>query len=110
VLPYFSLVIYKCRIHLQDLSNISFPVIFNEPLSLLQRYVLFEDMISDGLSFKSYHLRLAEDMEYSNLLDQAVATTDPVSRMCFIAAFAVSGFACTRMRSGRKSLWVTSNN
>ncbi|KZT44580.1 hypothetical protein SISSUDRAFT_1056912 [Sistotremastrum suecicum HHB10207 ss-3] len=67
----------------KDLSAISFPVTFNEPLSLLQR--------------------LAEDMEYNHLLDEAVANTNPIDRMCLVAAFAVSGYACTKLRSGRKS-------
>ncbi|KAF8587365.1 hypothetical protein K439DRAFT_1549545 [Ramaria rubella] len=66
----------------KDLSTISFPVTSNEPLGLLQR--------------------LAEDMEYAELLTQAYSTSDPLERMCLVAAFAVSGFACTRLRSGRK--------
>ncbi|KAG8999859.1 hypothetical protein FRB94_005884 [Tulasnella sp. JGI-2019a] len=66
----------------KDLSTVSFPVSFNEPISILQR--------------------LAEDVEYTNLLDQAVATADPVERICLIAAFAVSGYACTLYRASRK--------
>ncbi|THH08730.1 hypothetical protein EW145_g2510 [Phellinidium pouzarii] len=66
----------------QDLSNIAFPVTFNEPLTLLQRS--------------------AEEMEYHDLLDKAAATSDWVERTCYIAAFAVSGYACTKFRSGRK--------
>ncbi|KIJ68223.1 hypothetical protein HYDPIDRAFT_124463 [Hydnomerulius pinastri MD-312] len=66
----------------KDLSTIAFPVSFNEPLTLLQR--------------------TAEELEYYTLLQQAVETTDPVERMCFVAAFAISGYAHTRHRSGRK--------
>lgn len=55
---------------------------FNEPISILQR--------------------LAEDLEYINLVEQAVATEDSTQRMCLIAAFAVSGYACTRLRAARK--------
>ena len=68
----------------QDLSNISFPVTFNEPLSLLQRH--------------------AEELEYHELLDKAAAADDWIDRMCHVAAFAVSGYACTKFRSGRKGL------
>ncbi|KAI6133233.1 hypothetical protein EDD16DRAFT_1890827 [Pisolithus croceorrhizus] len=66
----------------KDLSTITFPVSFNEPLTMLQQ--------------------VAEEMEYHELLQQAVNSKDPVERICFIAAFAVSGYAHTRHRSGRK--------
>jgi hypothetical protein len=66
----------------KDLSTIAFPVSFNEPLTLLQR--------------------TAEELEYYNLLHQATETKDPTQRLCFIAAFAVSGYAHTRYRTGRK--------
>lgn len=45
---------------------------FNEPLTLLQR--------------------AAEELEYFDLLNQAAATSDPVERMQFVAAFAVSRY------------------
>ncbi|TEB39166.1 hypothetical protein FA13DRAFT_450518 [Coprinellus micaceus] len=66
----------------KDLSTITFPVTFNEPLSLLQR--------------------TAEEMEYWDLLNQAASSADPVTRISYVAAFAVSGYAHTRHRSGRK--------
>lgn len=66
----------------KDLSTITFPVTFNEPLTLLQR--------------------AAEEVEYHTLLDEAASATDPVSRMSYVAAFAVSSYAHTRHRSGRK--------
>lgn len=68
----------------QDLANIAFPVTFNEPLTLLQR--------------------AAEEMEYYDLLDQAASTSDWIERISYIAAFAVSGYACTKHRTGRKGL------
>jgi hypothetical protein len=68
----------------KDLSTISFPVTFNEPLTLLQR--------------------AAEELEYYDLLTQAAATQDSLERMCLVAAFAVSSYAHTRHRSGRKGL------
>jgi hypothetical protein len=68
----------------QDLSQVVMPVSFNEPLTLLQR--------------------TAEEFEYYSLLDQARQTTDEVERLCYIAAFVVSGYACSKNRSGRKSL------
>jgi hypothetical protein len=48
----------------------------------------------------------AEQLEYFDLLHQAAETQDAVERMCYVAAFAVSGYAHTRLRSGRKSLSV----
>ncbi|KAI0271494.1 Oxysterol-binding protein-domain-containing protein [Gloeopeniophorella convolvens] len=66
----------------KDLSSIAFPVTFNEPLTLLQR--------------------TAEEVEYYDLLREASQTQDPIERMCYVAAFAVSGYAHTRHRSSRK--------
>jgi hypothetical protein len=68
----------------QDLSTIQFPITFNEPLTLLQR--------------------AAEEVEYYELLNLAAAATDPVDRLSYVAAFAVSSYAHTRHRSGRKGL------
>lgn len=45
----------------KDLSKVSMPVQLNEPLNTLQR--------------------LCEELEYSNLLDQASRMTDPCERM-----------------------------
>lgn len=85
-----SVFLASARFHfnhlLQDLSNVALPVTFNEPLTLLQA--------------------AAEQVEYFNLLRQAVEATDSVERMCYVAAFAISGYAHTRHRSGRKSLSV----
>ncbi|KAI9572777.1 Oxysterol-binding protein-domain-containing protein [Boletus coccyginus] len=66
----------------KDLSTIAFPVSFNEPLTLLQR--------------------TAEELEYHGLLQQAAEANEPVERMCYVAAFAISSYAHTRHRSGRK--------
>jgi hypothetical protein len=63
---------------------VALPVTFNEPLSLLQR--------------------AAEELEYFDLLNQAVQRTNSVDRICYVAAFAVSTYAHTRFRSGRKGL------
>ncbi len=71
----------------KDLSTIAVPVTFNEPLTLLQR--------------------AAEEVEYYDLLTQAASSPDPIERMRFVAAFAVSNYAHTRHRSGRKGLFVT---
>ena len=54
----------------------------NEPLSALQR--------------------LCEELEYSELLDQASDCPDPFDRMVRVAAFAVSGYALAAHRAGRK--------
>ncbi|ESK98421.1 oxysterol binding protein [Moniliophthora roreri MCA 2997] len=66
----------------KDLSTIAFPVTFNEPLTLLQR--------------------AAEELEYYDLLNQAGKESDPIKRMHLVAAFAVSSYAHTRHRTGRK--------
>ncbi|KAF8973772.1 oxysterol binding protein [Flammula alnicola] len=66
----------------KDLSTITFPVTFNEPLTLLQR--------------------AAEEVEYFSLLDEAARVSDPIARISYIAAFAMSGYAHTRHRTGRK--------
>ncbi|CAA7266632.1 unnamed protein product [Cyclocybe aegerita] len=66
----------------KDLSTIAFPVTFNEPLTMLQR--------------------AAEEVEYYHLLDEAARATDPIARMSYVAAFAVSSYAHTRHRTGRK--------
>lgn len=71
---------------LKDLSTITLPVTFNEPLTMLQR--------------------AAEEVEYFNLLDQAALAPDRISRMAHIAAFAISGYAHTKHRTGRKGLCV----
>ncbi|KAH7104210.1 Oxysterol-binding protein-domain-containing protein [Auriculariales sp. MPI-PUGE-AT-0066] len=66
----------------KDLSTVSMPVLFNEPISVLQR--------------------LDEDLEYSDLLAQAVSAIDPVERMAFVAALVVSGYCSTQFRAQRK--------
>nr|XP_046265225.1 oxysterol-binding protein-related protein 1-like isoform X2 [Scatophagus argus] len=64
-----------------ELSKIAMPVIFNEPLSFLQR--------------------LAEYMEHTHLIHQANATTDSIERMKCVAAFAVSAVASQWERTGK---------
>ncbi|XP_064096238.1 oxysterol-binding protein-related protein 1-like [Macrobrachium nipponense] len=65
----------------KELSKITMPVVFNEPLSFLQR--------------------MAEYMEYAWLLDKADQGADPVTRMQYVAAFAVSGLASNWERLGK---------
>lgn len=48
--------------------------------------------------------RAAEEVEYYNLLDEAARATDPVSRIAYVAAFAISSYAHTGHRTGRKGL------
>jgi len=57
-------------------AGISLPSWLYEPMSVLQRQ--------------------AEMLEYSHLLDRAAECKDPLDRMAFIAAFAVSGFSSTQ--------------
>ena len=59
----------------KDMTKMTLPVSFNEPTSLLQR--------------------VAEDMEYTDLLDTAVDRVDSTERMVYVAAFAASEYAST---------------
>jgi hypothetical protein len=62
----------------KDLSTIAMPVASNEPTSLLQR--------------------VAEQLEYSELLDAAAQHADPAMRLLYIAAFAISSFSNNRVK------------
>ncbi|KAI1902259.1 hypothetical protein AGOR_G00042860 [Albula goreensis] len=64
-----------------ELSKIAMPVVFNEPLSFLQR--------------------LTEYMEHTYLIHQANSSTDSVERMKCVAAFAVSAVASQWERTGK---------
>ncbi|KAI9189065.1 Oxysterol-binding protein 3 [Blastocladiella emersonii ATCC 22665] len=66
----------------KDLSTVSMPISLNEPINLLQK--------------------LAEDLEYSELLDRAAVSTDSMQRLYLVAAFAVSSYASSANRSSRK--------
>ncbi|CAG8518416.1 3317_t:CDS:2 [Ambispora leptoticha] len=59
----------------KDLSKITLPVYFNEPTSMLQR--------------------MAEDMEYSELLDIAARQKESTERILYVAAFAMSNYSST---------------
>jgi oxysterol-binding protein-related protein 3/6/7 len=62
----------------KDLSTISMPVSANEPLSLLQR--------------------AAEQLEYSQLLDNAAKCNDAFERLMYVAAFAISSLSNSRVK------------
>ncbi|XP_032381860.1 oxysterol-binding protein-related protein 1 isoform X2 [Etheostoma spectabile] len=64
-----------------ELSKITMPVIFNEPLSFLQR--------------------LTEYMEHTYLIHQANSYSDSIERMKCVAAFAVSAVASQWERTGK---------
>jgi hypothetical protein len=59
----------------KDMTKMTLPVSFNEPTSLLQR--------------------VAEDMEYTDLLDTAAERVDSTERLLYVAAFAASEYAST---------------
>lgn len=65
----------------KELSKITMPVIFNEPLSFLQR--------------------MTEYMQYASLLRLASEQSLPEDRLKFVAAFAVSALACNWDRLGK---------
>ena len=58
-----------------------FQVNFNEPLSMTQR--------------------LTEELEYSDLLDRAACCENSLEQICYIAAFSVSCYASTAIRTGK---------
>jgi hypothetical protein len=62
----------------KDLSTISMPVSANEPTSLLQR--------------------TAEQLEYTQLLDEAASYKTPAQRLIQVTAFAISSFSINRAR------------
>ena len=57
----------------KDLTKISFPVFFNEPTSMLQR--------------------MAEDVEFAEVLDSAAAESESAKRIAFVASFAASNYS-----------------
>ncbi|KAF8939484.1 hypothetical protein BGZ47_008152 [Haplosporangium gracile] len=66
----------------KDLSTVAMPVSLNEPINVLQK--------------------LCEELEYSELLDKAVSLPGSLDRLVYVAAFAVSGYASSQWRAGRK--------
>jgi hypothetical protein len=66
----------------KDLSQIAMPVSMNEPLSMLEK--------------------ACEDLEYSELLDQAAGCSDSIDRLKYVAVFVISSYASSQWRSGRK--------
>merc|ERR550519_755152 len=83
-MPDISLNLWNllCKNIGKDLSKISMPVTLNEPLSTLQR--------------------LCEELEYSDLLDKAVAAPNSLERMIWVAAFAISAYGSTNTRASHK--------
>ena len=65
----------------KDLSRIPMPVNFNEPLSFLQR--------------------LAEDLEYSSLLDTACSSSSIAEQIAYVGAFGISVFSTTVYRHSK---------
>ena len=58
-----------------------FQVNFSEPMSMTQR--------------------LTEELEYSELLDRAAACENSLEQICYIAAFSISCYASTAIRTGK---------
>ncbi|XP_029579294.1 oxysterol-binding protein-related protein 2 [Salmo trutta] len=64
-----------------ELSKITMPIVFNEPLSFLQR--------------------ITEYMEHTDLINKACSLSDSIERMQAVAAFAVSAVASQWDRTGK---------
>ncbi|XP_033726933.1 oxysterol-binding protein-related protein 1-like [Pecten maximus] len=65
----------------KELSKITMPVVFNEPLSFIQR--------------------ISEYMEYTTLLEKASQASDPAERFAYVSAFAVSAISSNWDRIGK---------
>ncbi|XP_046980953.1 oxysterol-binding protein 1 isoform X1 [Schistocerca americana] len=65
----------------KELTKIPLPVNFSEPLSMLQR--------------------LTEDYEYAEILDKAAECADGCEQLAYVAAFTVSSYATTSVRTGK---------
>lgn len=65
----------------KELTKIPMPVNFNEPLSMLQR--------------------VTEDFEHADLLHRAAKITDPCEQLVYVAAFCVSHYANSGIRTGK---------
>jgi hypothetical protein len=65
----------------KELTKIPMPVNFNEPLSMLQR--------------------VTEDFEYADLLHRAAKIEDPCEQLVYVAAFCVSHYANSGIRTGK---------
>uniref|UniRef100_A0A2C9KC96 Oxysterol-binding protein n=1 Tax=Biomphalaria glabrata TaxID=6526 RepID=A0A2C9KC96_BIOGL len=65
----------------KELSKITMPVVFNEPLSFIQR--------------------LAEYMEYAPLIEKAANCDNPIERMEYVTAFAISALSSNWERIGK---------
>ena len=65
----------------KDLSKIPVPVNFSEPTSMLQR--------------------LVEDFEYSEILDKAAQCKEDCEQLAYVAAFTVSAYSTTAIRTGK---------
>jgi hypothetical protein len=66
----------------KDLSTIAMPISMNEPINLLQK--------------------ACEELQYSELLDKANSLEDSIDRLMYVTCFAISGYASTQYRTGRK--------
>jgi hypothetical protein len=66
----------------KDLSTIAMPISMNEPINLLQK--------------------ACEELQYSELLDKANSLEDSMDRLMYVTCFAISGYASSQYRTGRK--------
>lgn len=73
--------ILKNVIRQQDLSRMPIPINFSEPLSMLQR--------------------MCEDLEYVDLLESVVDSSDPARRLLNVAVFAITSYSGTDKRTSK---------
>jgi Oxysterol-binding protein len=91
--------IYACIYIYMSVCHFVFSVI---SLSIVENSVLvffsIQVNFSEPLSFLQ---RLTEDFEYSDSLDAAAAAPDQFEQMAYVAAFTVSSYANTTVRTGK---------
>lgn len=86
----------------KDLSKIPMPVNFNEPLSMLQRFVwpLHVNWVFE-IKYAFTRYRLTEDFEYSEILDKAAQCKDTCEQLAYVTAFTISSYSTTSNRTGK---------
>jgi len=75
-----GLMAFLAKAGLAELTTITLPVTINEPLSFL--------------------MRITEQLQYIELLDQAAICEDSLQRLLYVTCFAISCYSCTE-RSGK---------
>ncbi|XP_078375403.1 oxysterol-binding protein 1-like isoform X2 [Oculina patagonica] len=92
-----SLINFMKSVVGKDLTKVTMPVHFNEPLSFLQAVLIHQGetftLLICKASFTLSSERLAEDLEYADILNRASFCKDSLWRLAHVAAFASSTYS-----------------